>query len=55
MQRGWQIMVNGFLMPQIYFSWDEATAAQEHTKANTVAANVKIINVHCDNGRLYYP
>ena len=56
MQSGWQIKVNGFLQPQIYFTWDEAEAAREYTKEHTVAANVKIVRVWCDdNGTLTYP
>ena len=48
-----KIKMNGCLLPDMYFSWDAATAARERLKESTVAASVNIVNVNSDTGLPY--
>ena len=48
-----KIVVNGALLPDIYFSWDAATAARKRLKESTFASSVSIVNVNSDTGLPY--
>ena len=48
-----KLVMNGALLPDIYFSWDAAVAARERLKENSIAASVNIVNVNSDTGLPY--
>lgn len=46
MTTAYKLKVNGYILPDVYFRWDDAMAARERVKETTVAASVTVITVY---------